>query len=68
MIDSGQLLCGTPEQIRDQLADVARVYGGGELEWLVYETWGQALPDDDGNAIHQYQLSSYAAEVMPAFR
>ena len=68
MIDSGQLLCGTAEQIRDQLADVARVYGGGELEWLVYETWGQALPDDDGNAIHQYQLSSYAAEVMPAFR
>jgi alkanesulfonate monooxygenase SsuD/methylene tetrahydromethanopterin reductase-like flavin-dependent oxidoreductase (luciferase family) len=68
MIDSGQLLCGTAEQIRDQLAEVARVYGGGELEWLVYETWGQALPDDDGNAVHQHQLSSYAAEVMPAFQ
>jgi alkanesulfonate monooxygenase SsuD/methylene tetrahydromethanopterin reductase-like flavin-dependent oxidoreductase (luciferase family) len=68
MIDSGQLLCGTAEQIRDGLADVARVYGGGELEWLVYETWGQALPDDDRNAVHEYQLRSYAAEVMPAFR
>jgi alkanesulfonate monooxygenase SsuD/methylene tetrahydromethanopterin reductase-like flavin-dependent oxidoreductase (luciferase family) len=68
MIENGQLLCGTAEQIRDQLADVARVYGGGELEWLVYETWGQALPHDDGNAVHQYQLNSYAAEVMPAFR
>jgi alkanesulfonate monooxygenase SsuD/methylene tetrahydromethanopterin reductase-like flavin-dependent oxidoreductase (luciferase family) len=68
MIDSGQLLCGTADQIRDQLAEVARVYGDGELEWLVYETWGQALPDDDGTAVHQHQLSSYAAEVMPAFQ
>jgi hypothetical protein len=54
--------------VREQLADVARVYGDGALDWLIYETWGQALPDDEENAIHQNQLKTYAEEVMPAFR
>jgi alkanesulfonate monooxygenase SsuD/methylene tetrahydromethanopterin reductase-like flavin-dependent oxidoreductase (luciferase family) len=68
MIENGQLLCGTADQIREQLTDVTRIYGDGALEWLIYETWGQALPDDDDNAVHRHQLSTYAAEVMPAFR
>jgi hypothetical protein len=38
------------------------------LDWLIYETWGQALPDDEENAIHQHQLSTYATEVMPAIQ
>jgi alkanesulfonate monooxygenase SsuD/methylene tetrahydromethanopterin reductase-like flavin-dependent oxidoreductase (luciferase family) len=68
MIENGQLLCGTADQIGEQLADVARMYGDGALDWLIYETWGQALPDDEENAIHQHQLNTYATEVMPAFR
>jgi hypothetical protein len=68
MIENGQLLCGTADQVREQLADVARVYGDGALDWLIYETWGQALPDDEENAIHHNQLNTYAEEVMPAFR
>jgi len=68
MIENGQLLCGTADQVCEQLADVARVYGDGALDWLIYETWGQALPDDEENAIHQNQLNIYAEQVMPAFR
>jgi alkanesulfonate monooxygenase SsuD/methylene tetrahydromethanopterin reductase-like flavin-dependent oxidoreductase (luciferase family) len=68
MIESGQLLCGTAGQIRDQIAEVASVYGGGALDWLIYETWGQSLPDDERSDIHRYQLSTYAKEIMPAFR
>ena len=68
MIESGQLLCGTADQVRDQIAEVASVYGGGALDWLIYETWGQSLPDDERSDIHRYQLSTYAKEIMPAFR
>ncbi|MEV0033971.1 LLM class flavin-dependent oxidoreductase [Nocardia sp. NPDC050793] len=68
MIESGHLLCGTADQVRDQIAEVATVYGDGELEWLIYESWGQSLPDDERSEIHRYQLSTYAKEIMPAFR
>jgi hypothetical protein len=68
MIESGQLLCGTAGQVLDQIAEVASVYGGGALDWLIYETWGQSLPDDERSDIHRYQLSTYAKEIMPAFR
>jgi alkanesulfonate monooxygenase SsuD/methylene tetrahydromethanopterin reductase-like flavin-dependent oxidoreductase (luciferase family) len=66
MVESGQLLCGTTEQVHEQLADIACVYGDGALDWLIYETWGQALPDDDGDAVHEHQLATYARHVMPA--
>lgn len=68
MIESGQLLCGTADQVRDQIAEVATVHGGGTLDWLVYETWGQSLPDDERSDIHRYQLSTYAKEIAPNFR
>jgi alkanesulfonate monooxygenase SsuD/methylene tetrahydromethanopterin reductase-like flavin-dependent oxidoreductase (luciferase family) len=68
MVESGQLLCGTADQVRDQIADVATVYGGGALDWLIYESWAQTLPDDEHGDIHRYQLSTYANEIMPAFR
>ncbi|OMB77232.1 LLM class flavin-dependent oxidoreductase [Mycolicibacterium conceptionense] len=68
MIECGHLLCGTAEQVRQQVADVATVYGDGELDWLVYETWGQALPDDERNDTHRHQLSTYADAIMPHFR
>jgi alkanesulfonate monooxygenase SsuD/methylene tetrahydromethanopterin reductase-like flavin-dependent oxidoreductase (luciferase family) len=68
MIESGHLLCGTVAQVRDQIAEVASVYGGGALDWLIYETWGQSLPDDEYGDVHRYQLGTYAKEVMPAFR
>ncbi|WP_036510262.1 LLM class flavin-dependent oxidoreductase [Nocardia aobensis] len=67
MIDSGHLLCGTAEQVLDQIAEVATVYGGGKLDWLIYETWGQSLPDDERAESHRYQLSTYADQIMPAF-
>ncbi|MDT5359729.1 MAG: hypothetical protein QOC69_1491 [Mycobacterium sp.] len=68
MIESGHLLCGTADQVRDQIAEVANVYGGGALDWLIYETWGQSLPDDEDGDVHRYQLGTYANEIMPAFR
>jgi len=68
MIESGQLLCGTADQVSEQLTDISRVYADGALQWLIYETWGQALPSSEGREIHQYQLCTYATDVMPALR
>jgi hypothetical protein len=68
MIECGHLLRGTADQVRDQIAEVASVYGGGELEWLICETWGQSLPDGERSDIHRCRLSTYAREIMPAFR
>jgi alkanesulfonate monooxygenase SsuD/methylene tetrahydromethanopterin reductase-like flavin-dependent oxidoreductase (luciferase family) len=67
MIESGQLLCGTADQVGDQIAEVASVYGGGALDWLIYETWAQTLPGDEHGDIHRYQLSTYSQEIMPSF-
>lgn len=68
MVESGQLLCGTADQVHDQMQNIATVYGGGALDWLIYETWAQTLPEDETSDIHRYQLSTYANEIMPAFR
>jgi alkanesulfonate monooxygenase SsuD/methylene tetrahydromethanopterin reductase-like flavin-dependent oxidoreductase (luciferase family) len=68
MIESGQLLCGTPDQVRDQIAEVATVHGGGALDWLIYESWAQSLPDDERSEVQRYQLSTYAEKIMPDFR
>ena len=67
MIDCGHLLCGTADQVGDRIAEVASVYGGGQLDYLVYETWGQSMADDDDNAVHRDQLATYAKQIMPAF-
>ena len=68
MIESGQLLCGTPEQVREQMQHMAGVYGGGALDWFVWEYWTQSLPGDGAAQAQRYQLETYAQEVMPSFR
>ncbi|WP_432826483.1 LLM class flavin-dependent oxidoreductase [Dactylosporangium sp. CA-092794] len=68
MYEAGQLLCGTPEQVSEQLADMATLYGQGRLDWLIWESWGQSMPFDDWDAVQRYQLETYAKQVMPAFR
>ncbi|MFI5958992.1 LLM class flavin-dependent oxidoreductase [Cryptosporangium sp. NPDC051539] len=68
MLDAGQLLCGTPEMVNEQLADMSTLYGGGNLDWLIWESWGQSMPFDDSDAVQRYQLETYAKQVMPNFR
>ncbi|ANS62807.1 flavin-dependent oxidoreductase, F420-dependent methylene-tetrahydromethanopterin reductase [Streptomyces lincolnensis] len=65
---AGRLLCGTADQVRDQMKDVQTVYGGGELDWFVWEYWAQALPGVDAPDIQREQLKTYAEQIMPAFR
>nr|WP_239149288.1 LLM class flavin-dependent oxidoreductase [Streptomyces sp. SID12501] len=65
---AGLLLCGTADQVRDQMKDVQTVYGGGRLDWFVWEYWAQALPGVDAPDIQREQLKTYAEQIMPTFR
>lgn len=64
MIDAGSLLCGTPEQLREQVADLRSVFGDGHLDWLVWEYWNQSLPGDDAAEINRRQLQMMSEQVL----
>ena len=68
MHDKGQLLCGTADQVRDQLGVMASLYGEGDLDWVISESWTQSMPFDDWYGVQRYQLETYAQQVMPAFK
>ncbi len=68
MFDAGQLLCGTPEQVHDQLVGLQEVFGDGGLDWLVWEYWCQSMPFEDWDGVQRHQLETYAKQVMPAVR
>lgn len=66
MFERGGLLCGTPEQVCEQMADLQRCYADGNLEWFGWEFWAQALPGDSV-AIQRQQAEMFAKRVMPNF-
>ncbi|MER5224312.1 LLM class flavin-dependent oxidoreductase [Streptomyces flaveus] len=68
MYETGLLFCGTADQVRDQMKDMHEVYGGGRLDWFVWEYWAQALPGDEAPDIQRAQLKTYAEQIMPEFR
>ncbi|MUL77137.1 LLM class flavin-dependent oxidoreductase [Mycolicibacterium sp. CBMA 226] len=68
MYEAGQLLCGTAEQVNEQLSEVANLYGEGDLDWLISESWIQSMPHEEWYGVQRYQLETYATQVMPNFR
>ena len=40
------------------------VYAGGELDWLVWEYWNQALPSDDAAEVNRRQLQIVSEQVL----
>lgn len=69
MIDKGQLLCGTPDEVKSQLEKLHSCHGAGEtageLEWLVWTFFAQGTMPYD---VQQKQLELFANEVWPAFK
>lgn len=65
MYETGQLLCGTPDQVSGQLESLARCHADGGLEWLAWEFLTQAhcTPDEQ-----RRQLDLFATRVLPRFR
>jgi alkanesulfonate monooxygenase SsuD/methylene tetrahydromethanopterin reductase-like flavin-dependent oxidoreductase (luciferase family) len=69
MIDKGQLLCGTPDDVKTELEKLYHCHGEGadqgELEWLVWTFFAQGLAPYD---VQEQQLEMFANEVWPAFK
>ena len=65
MVEVDNLILGTPEQVRERLEDVRRCHSDGDLEWLVWEFWGQAAPGDYKCEIPRRQLDLYGRQVRP---
>ena len=68
MFDAGQLACGTPAQVREQLRGTATLYGEGKLDWLIWESWTQSIPVDNHDEVQHYQLETFAKDVIPEFQ
>ncbi len=62
MIDTGQCLCGTPDDVTRQLEDLRRCHSDGDLEWLVWEFCGTDKESD------KRQLDMFASKVLPRIR
>jgi alkanesulfonate monooxygenase SsuD/methylene tetrahydromethanopterin reductase-like flavin-dependent oxidoreductase (luciferase family) len=67
MVDVGDLLIGTPEAVCEQLSDLLRCYGDGDLEYFVWEFWAQGLPGDDQLEIAQRQIEMFGQHIRPNF-
>ena len=67
MYEAGQLICGTADQVQEKMKSLSEVFGGGHLDWLLWEYWVQALPSNDWAGVQRYQLESYAKKIMPEF-
>lgn len=64
MYKTGQLLCGTTDDVTRQLEALHSCHADGELDWLAWEfqTQGTCTMDE-----HKRQLDLFADKVMPRF-
>lgn len=65
MIERGDLICGTAEQVHEGLSELHDLYGHGTLDWFVWESFTQTLPDDESGQIAHAQLKVVAQDILP---
>ncbi|MHB8692205.1 MAG: LLM class flavin-dependent oxidoreductase [Solirubrobacteraceae bacterium] len=70
LIETRQLLCGTVDEVRDQLVDLNRCHAEegeehGELDWLVWQFFAQGTTPP---AVWREQLELFAEHCLPAVR
>ena len=68
MVDRGDLLCGTAEQVHEELGELRGLYGQGELDWFAWEFFTQSLPDDESGEIAHGQLRTVGEQILPDLR
>jgi alkanesulfonate monooxygenase SsuD/methylene tetrahydromethanopterin reductase-like flavin-dependent oxidoreductase (luciferase family) len=68
MYERGALLCGTPDEVSEQLSELSRCFADGRLEWFGWEFWAQALPGGPEVVdLQRRQMELFANQVMPRF-
>lgn len=65
MIETGQMLCGTPDDVSRQLESVHRCHSDGELEWLVWEWW---VAPNDSRDDQLRRLDMFVDKIWPRFK
>jgi alkanesulfonate monooxygenase SsuD/methylene tetrahydromethanopterin reductase-like flavin-dependent oxidoreductase (luciferase family) len=65
MIERGDLICGTAEQVHEGLSELHNLYGHGTLDWFVWESFTQTLPDDEFGEVAHGQLKTVAEDILP---
>lgn len=65
MFETGQMLCGTPDDVSRQLEGLHRCHADGELDWLVWETW---TTNNASREEQKRQLELFVNKVWPRFR
>ena len=68
MVERGDLICGTAEQVHEGLSELHDLYGHGTLDWFVWESFMQTLPDDESGQIAHAQLKVVAQDILPKLR
>lgn len=65
MIETGQVLCGTADDVKRQLEEQHRCYADGAIDWLVWSHFGQGtVPLEES----RWQMIEFAEKVWPAFK
>lgn len=62
MAETNHLICGTPDQVVEQLTDLERCYSDGHLDWLSWEFYQQGNCSVD---VQKQQLKRFCEEVWP---
>lgn len=66
MFERGALLCGTADEVSDQMGDLQRCYADGDLEWFGWEFWAQCLPPGaDTEQVQRRQMALFAERLLP---
>lgn len=65
MIELGYQLCGTVDDVKRQMAALARCHGDGALEWLSWNFFYQGTVPWE---VQREQLELFATKVWPEFR
>jgi alkanesulfonate monooxygenase SsuD/methylene tetrahydromethanopterin reductase-like flavin-dependent oxidoreductase (luciferase family) len=68
MIERGDLICGTAEQVHEGLSELRSLYGHGELDWFAWEFFTQSLPHDELGEVAHNQLKTVAEHVLQDLR
>lgn len=67
MIEKGELICGTPDKVLEELKQLHKT-AGGALDWMVWSFPAQWLPSDEAPEVQRQQLKTYAEHIAPEFR
>lgn len=63
LIEFGQIICGTVDDVKRQIEDLRRCHADGDLDWLIWEFFAQGNTTIDEQ---RRQLELFSEKVLPS--